>query len=93
MKELLKAEAIAENLPDKRIVAFYQRTIGDNYSIALGNFAKSMEWLIKSTHTYESLNDTLGLISGWLSLGTLYISLGDYDNALVYLKKTKNLFR
>ena len=53
-----------------------------------GNTVKSLESLLKALKMFEVLNDSLGLSTVYISLGTLYFSQGDYTRAVHYLLNT-----
>ena len=91
MNDLLKAEAIAQGLPNKPFLFQCQSSIGDYYNAYLHNSAKSMEWLLKALNTAEDAHDPQQLKQVMAALGALYSVLGDYNSALLYLKKAQKI--
>src|SRR5690348_13481560 len=87
LEDFLKGEAIAETLPNKKLLSRSQRLIGGDYNSSLSNYPKAMEWLLKSIHTSESINDLSGLEASWQSMGDLYNVLGDYQKSTSYYTK------
>jgi tetratricopeptide (TPR) repeat protein len=85
--ELLKAEAIAKELPDKKLLASCQRAIGGFYYIIANNYPLAMEWILKSMKTSEEANCASCLENSWYSLGNIYSILGDQGKALLYFQK------
>jgi signal transduction histidine kinase len=91
MNDLLKAETIAESLPDKDFLVQCQSTIGDYYNSFLHNSAKSMEWLLKALNTAKDVYNPRRLKWVMAALGALYSELGDYNSSLSYLKKAQKI--
>ncbi len=87
LENALKAEILARDVADKRILSSAERTIGILYSNTYANYALAMEWLLKSMHTSESINDLSGQLSSWISIADIYSMLGDNERALEYLQR------
>jgi len=83
----LKADSIADKLPDKRLDASLKKDISSIYATSLSNFPKAMEWMLKSIKVAEEHNLHNELALGWVGLGSYYTTVGDNKNGLIYYKK------
>jgi signal transduction histidine kinase len=83
----LKADSIAERLPDKQLSARMKRIISNVYAVSLSNFPKAMEWALKSVKVAEENNLQNELAFSWANLATDYTTMGDNKNGLIYYKK------
>jgi signal transduction histidine kinase len=86
--DYMKAETIAQGLPDKKILANTQLYLGGIYVIVFANYPKGMEWLLKSIRTGESINCQTCLALSWRYMGDLYGALDDNEKSLSYYKKS-----
>lgn len=83
----IRANNIAANLPDKRLLANCQKNISSLYAISLSDFPKALEWGLKSAKTSEDINCKECAAQAWVSLASVYTSIGDHKNALLYYQK------
>jgi two-component system NtrC family sensor kinase len=83
----LKAESIAQTLPDKKFLSTCQRAVGSLYQNSLSDYPKGMEWTLKSTKTAEDANCLDCLALAWTALATLYNGMGEHVKSLYYYKK------
>jgi len=83
----LRADSIAEKLPNKIITARYKRSISSMYGVSLGDFPKAMEWILKSVKSAEEANSLNDLALSWSAEANYYTTLGDNKNGLMYYKK------
>src|SRR6185437_11310127 len=64
---MLKAEAIAQKLPDKTLLAQCQTRVSLLYSVSLSDYPKAMDWSLKSVKTAEEANCQPCLVNSWFS--------------------------
>ncbi len=83
----LQAEAIAEKVPDKAILARVQRFVSSFYQNSLSNYPKAMEWVYKSINTAEEAGCQECIAQAWVNVAALYTTMGDHEKGLVYYKK------
>lgn len=83
----LKADSIAERLPNKELTARMKRIISSMYAVSLSDFPKAMEWALKSVKIAEENNLQNELALSWASLASYYTTMGDNKNGLIYYKK------
>ena len=83
----LKADSIAEKLPANELTARLQRSIYGIYATSLSDYPKAMEWILKSIKTAEDVHSLNELATSWSNLASMYTSIGDHKNALIYYKK------
>ncbi|HKC37430.1 MAG TPA: hypothetical protein VKB95_15245, partial [Chitinophagaceae bacterium] len=84
MDYLFKAEKIFENSKNYIKLTRCQATIAGIYQLNFSNYPAAMEHLIKASASADKANTSEGYYNVWNSLQSLYLLLGDYDNALVY---------
>lgn len=66
--------------------------IGTTYQY-LGDYAKSLQYLLESTKLRQEYHKGYGLASNYLCLGVSYFTVGDLDKAEEYYNLALNLFR
>ncbi len=88
LEKMLKAEELARELTNKKILANAERSIGTAYSHVFANYPLGMEWLLRSVHTSEAIGDLGGLQISWRGIGDIYSMLGDNEKALECLQKS-----
>jgi two-component system NtrC family sensor kinase len=84
---MLKAETLAQTLPNKSLLSRSQRTISSFYMNSVSDYPKAMDWILKSINTAEKANDLNNLSQSWANIASLYNVIGDHEQALVYYKK------
>ncbi|HEX3386105.1 MAG TPA: hypothetical protein VHS53_12990, partial [Mucilaginibacter sp.] len=72
LKLLMRADTIAETLPDKKLLASCQVAIAAFYETSLSDYPKAMEWVLKSISTAEQINSLGNLARAWTTLAQLY---------------------
>ncbi|MDB5024985.1 MAG: tetratricopeptide repeat protein [Mucilaginibacter sp.] len=83
----LKAVAVAQTTPDKRLIARRQISLSGVYANSVGDYTKAMEWALKGEQSAEEANDLEFLALAWSAMGSIYTPIGDQANALIYYKK------
>jgi len=83
----LKADSVAEKLPNKSVTARYKRVIASAYGVSLSDYPKAMEWILKSVKSAEDAHLPNELALSWVSLANFYTTMGDNKNGLLYYKK------
>ena len=82
---------IAEETGDLKMAADAYVSIATFYYELPGQESKTLEYLEKADHIYNSLRDETGLILVFGNLSVVYLELENYDKALEYNTKTMNL--
>lgn len=62
---------MAKRSGNKVLLSFIQNAICNNYMANLSDYAKAMEYALKSLHSAEEANDSLSLINSWMTLGNI----------------------
>ncbi len=83
----LKADTLAEKLPNKKLLAIVQRAVGSAYANSLSNYPKAIEWTLKAITSAEEANSLDELANSWTGLAGFYTTIGDNKNGLYYYKK------
>ena len=83
----LKADSIAQTLPDKSLLSGVQRSIFSFYLSSVSDYPKAMEWILKSINTAEKQNNLAELAQSWANIASLYSIIGDHEQSLVYYKR------
>lgn len=84
-----KADSLAKETGNLLLLSDIEGWTGSYYLSNKSDFAKGMEYYLKSLRTAESSKDTLRLIQSWINLGTLYSYMGDQVHALEYFEKAE----
>lgn len=79
--DLLKLYSNKKDIKSR--VVTVSNNIGSIY-FRLNQFAKSIEHYTQALQGYKELNDLAGIAAGYINVGACYISLENYDNALLY---------
>ena len=82
-----KAEAAAQKTLNKALISRRQAGVSGLYSNSVGNYTKAMEWVLKAEKNAEEANDLDALAGSWSGIATIFTSIGDQSNAILYYKK------
>ncbi len=86
-----EAKKIAEESDDKQALSSIQNDIGYYFQMIDNDYALAMEYFLRGLHIAEEINEPEPLIRSWLGLGSLYSSMQDHENALMYLLKAEEM--
>ncbi len=84
---LFKAEEIASEIKNKKLLSLCQIQIANIYGISLNNFPKAIEYALKSVKSGEEANCLSCLATSWRSLADFYNGVGDQNTSLSYYEK------
>jgi signal transduction histidine kinase len=82
-----RAEATARKNNFTELLSLIQAEISGVYSTSLSDYAKALEWALKSLKTAESTNCLNCMEVAWAATGQVYNQLGDQTKSLEYFKK------
>jgi len=83
----LKAEAVAQTTPNKKLISRRQNSVSGLYANWMGDYTRAMEWALKGEKNAEEVNDLEMLAQAWSTMASVYTPIGDKANALIYYKK------
>jgi signal transduction histidine kinase len=83
----LKGEELALETGNKKLISKCQFLITSVYQNSFSDYAKAMEYAIKSMRSAEEADCLPCLLSSWNTIGALYNIIGDQDKSLFYYQK------
>lgn len=75
---------LAEKLKWKRGIAYSYKVIAGNYGYGKSDYAKALEYSLKSLEQFKEINDKTGTAKILGDIGVVYWFQSDYPNALKY---------
>ncbi len=88
----LEAQALAEKISNKTLLAKIQVSIGTSYE-SLGDNTAAMELSMKALKLGEEANCLDCQVSSWLTIGNIYSIIGDYGKSNLYYQKTLDAYK
>ncbi|MEP7108581.1 MAG: ATP-binding protein [Ferruginibacter sp.] len=85
--DLLNAENALEKTGNKKLLSRCQVYLSNFNQITLSNYPKAMEYALKANRSAEEANSPETTTRALTSLGNIYVTSGDFDNALICYKK------
>ena len=61
------------------------------YEYVVGNYSLALQWLYKSLHLSENINDSNRIANNNNLIGNTYKEYGDYDKAIDHYRICKNI--
>jgi two-component system, NtrC family, sensor kinase len=90
---MLRADTLAREAGDKRLLNRIERQISGHYAISLSDFPKAMDWAVLAIQSAESGDCVMCLAPSYSSMAQLYMTMNDQQNSLLYFQKAMDFYR
>jgi tetratricopeptide (TPR) repeat protein len=82
---------IAQRLNNDSLLTISYNTIGNIYFFNMGDYSKALEYFFKGVPLAERINDKRRLSSLYSDISQVFENIGNYDEQIMYIKKTERL--
>jgi adenylate cyclase len=88
----LKSLKIAEEIQNKFRIGTNLNNIGTVYSNKVASQDKAIDYFLKALTVFEEINYTDGIGTAAVNIGEIYFKKGLYDSALIFLKRSIQMY-